>query len=149
LAGRALAFTEHVPRLLRSGRGGHRSTQVFFRECYRLLEAAAPYLGRLAGVGLDSSERGHPPAKYAGVFAEAKRLYVERLAAGKIEKPTAVDEMHRRVMEITGKDPLPYGIAPNRRSLEEVVASALQQKIIAHRITVEELFPPSTHSLVG
>ena len=36
-------------------------------------------------------------------FAEAKRRYVQRLAAGHIEKPTAVDEMHRRVMEITGK----------------------------------------------
>jgi 4,5-dihydroxyphthalate decarboxylase len=82
-------------------------------------------------------------------FAEAKRLYVERLAAGKIEKPTAVDEMHRRVMEITGKDPLPYGIAPNRKILEEVVASALRQKIIAKPVTVEELFDPNTHSLVG
>src|SRR5947207_7634663 len=48
-------------------------------------------------------------------FAEAKRLYVEKLRAGKIEKPTAADEVHRRVMEITGGDPLPYGIEPNRR----------------------------------
>jgi 4,5-dihydroxyphthalate decarboxylase len=82
-------------------------------------------------------------------FAEAKRLYVERLAAGQIDKPTAVDEMHRRVMEITGKDPLPYGIAPNRKVLEEVVASALRQKIITKPMTVEELFAPNTHSLVG
>src|SRR3954467_12084264 len=43
-------------------------------------------------------------------FAESKRLYVEKLRAGKIEKPTAADEVHRRVMEITGGDPLPYGI---------------------------------------
>ena len=47
-------------------------------------------------------------------FAEAKRRYVERLKAGRIDKPTAVDEMHKRVMDITGKDPLPYGIEPNR-----------------------------------
>src|SRR3954465_4351365 len=47
-------------------------------------------------------------------FAESKRLYMERLKAGKIEKPTEVDRVHQRVMEIAG-DPLPYGIGPNRR----------------------------------
>jgi 4,5-dihydroxyphthalate decarboxylase len=82
-------------------------------------------------------------------FAEAKRIYVERLKAGSIEKPTAVDEMHRRVMEITGKDPLPYGIAPNRQALEEVLASALEQKIIVKPAFIEELFPANTHKLVG
>jgi hypothetical protein len=50
-------------------------------------------------------------------FAESKRRYVEKLRAGTIEKPTAMDEMHRRVIEITGGDPLPYGIAPNRGPL--------------------------------
>ena len=82
-------------------------------------------------------------------FAASKRLYVERLAAGGIEKPTAVDEMHRRVMEITGGDPLPYGIEPNRRVLEEVIRGALEQQIITRPVTVEELFPSSTHALVG
>ncbi len=82
-------------------------------------------------------------------FAAAKRVYLDRLRSGAIEKPTAVDEMHKRVMEITGKDPLPYGIAPNRQALGEWVASALAQKIIARPVTVEELFPASTHSLVG
>ena len=82
-------------------------------------------------------------------FAEAKRLYVERLKAGSIAHPTAVDEMHKRVMEITGKDPLPYGIEPNRRMLEELAASALEQKIITRPVSVEELFPKSTHALVG
>ena len=82
-------------------------------------------------------------------FAEAKRVYLDRLRSGAIEKPTAVDEMHKRVMGITGKDPLPYGIAPNRQALEEWVASALEQKIITQPVTVEELFPTSAHSLVG
>jgi 4,5-dihydroxyphthalate decarboxylase len=82
-------------------------------------------------------------------FAASKRLYVERLARGAIDKPTAVDEMHRRVMDITGKDPLPYGIGPNRQALEEAIDSALAQKIITQRVSVEELFPASTHSLVG
>lgn len=82
-------------------------------------------------------------------FAEAKRIYVERLRSGGIEKPTAVDEVHRRVMEITGRDPLPYGIAPNRRTLEEVIRSALEQGIIARPVPVEELFPHNTHALAG
>jgi len=82
-------------------------------------------------------------------FTQAKRLYVEKLRAGAIEKPTAVDEMHKRVMDITGRDPLPYGIEPNRAMLEEVIGSALEQKIIMQPVTVEELFPRNTHSLVG
>jgi 4,5-dihydroxyphthalate decarboxylase len=84
-----------------------------------------------------------------GAFAESKRLYVERLKSGAIEKPTAVDETHRRVMDITGRDPLPYGIEPNRRMLEEAVQSAVEQKIIEKPVTVESLFPRNTHDLVG
>jgi len=82
-------------------------------------------------------------------FAEAKRIYVERLRSGRIEKPTAVDEVHRRVMEITGRDPLPYGIAPNRKTLEEAIQSALEQGIITRPVAVEELFPRNTHALAG
>jgi 4,5-dihydroxyphthalate decarboxylase len=81
-------------------------------------------------------------------FAEAKRLYVQRLRAGKIEKPTAVDEIHRRVMEITG-DPLPYGIAPNRKVLEELIQHALAQGIITRPVAVEELFARNTHGLTA
>jgi len=82
-------------------------------------------------------------------FAEAKRIYVRRLEDGQIENPTRVDELHRRVMEVTGRDPLPYGIAPNRQTLEEILEYALEQRIIARLPTVEELFPPNTHGLVG
>ncbi len=93
----------------------------------------------------------HPAlaAEIFEAFAAAKRAYVDRLAAGKVEKPTAIDEMHKRVMDITGKDPLPYGIASNRNVLEEVIQSALEQKIITRPVTVEELFPRSTHALAG
>jgi 4,5-dihydroxyphthalate decarboxylase len=52
-------------------------------------------------------------------------------------------------MDITGRDPLPYGIEPNRATLEEVIRSALGQKIIPKPVTVEELFPRNTHALVG
>ena len=52
-------------------------------------------------------------------------------------------------MEITGKDPLPYGIGPNRKTLEEVIQSALEQGIITRRVSVEELFAHNTHGLVA
>jgi 4,5-dihydroxyphthalate decarboxylase len=82
-------------------------------------------------------------------FAEAKRLYVEKLRSGQIEKPTAADEVHRRVMEITGGDPLPYGIEPNRRTLEELISSAVEQGILSRAPKIEELFAPATRNLVG
>jgi 4,5-dihydroxyphthalate decarboxylase len=81
-------------------------------------------------------------------FAASKRIYLDRLKAGKIEKPTEVDEVHKRVMEIAG-DPLPYGIAPNRQVIEELIGHALKQGIISKPVSVEELFVPSTRSLIG
>ena len=81
-------------------------------------------------------------------FVESKRVYLQRLKAGQIEKPTAIDTMHQRVIEITG-DPLPYGIAPNRRVLEELIGHALTQGIITRPVSVDELFAPSARGLVG
>ena len=82
-------------------------------------------------------------------FAESKRRYVERLSHDKIEDPTAVDKMHRRVMEITGRDPLPYGIEPNRPVLDKLIESAVEQGIIARRIAIDDLFARGTHGLRG
>ena len=82
-------------------------------------------------------------------FAEAKRRYVEDLRAGRIENPTAVDETYRRVMEITGRDPLPYGIEPNRAMIQEVIDSALEQKVLTRPVTIEQLFPASVMGLAG
>jgi len=92
----------------------------------------------------------HPDlaADVFSAFVEAKRRYVERLKAGKIEKPTQVDEVHRRVMETTG-DPLPYGITPNRKLIEELIGHAITQGIISKPVTAEELFAPGTRELVG
>lgn len=97
----------------------------------------------------DEVLKAHPevaPALFEA-FAESKRRYVEKLKAGGIEKPTAVDETHRRVMETTGADPLPYGVAPNRRMLEEALASATEQGILARTPSIEELFPENTLDL--
>jgi adenosine deaminase len=42
-------------------------------EAMQTLEAALPYRKYFAGVGLDSSERGHPPEKFTAVFARARK----------------------------------------------------------------------------
>jgi 4,5-dihydroxyphthalate decarboxylase len=90
----------------------------------------------------------HPDlaADVFGAFAQSKRLYLDRLKSGAIAKPTEVDNVHQKVMEIAG-DPLPYGIAPNRKVLEELIGHALKQGIITRPVTVEGLFVPSTHKL--
>ncbi|HTV74675.1 MAG TPA: adenosine deaminase [Candidatus Acidoferrales bacterium] len=41
-------------------------------EAMATLEAALPFGERIVGVGLDSAERGHPPSKFAEVFARAR-----------------------------------------------------------------------------
>lgn len=81
-------------------------------------------------------------------FSEAKRLYVQRLQTGGIETPSPTDEVFRRVAETTG-DPLPYGLAPNRRVLEAVIQYSVEQKIIPQVVAVDELFAAGTHDLVG
>ena len=81
-------------------------------------------------------------------FAAAKRIYVERLKAGKIDKPTSVDKVHQRVLEITG-EPLPYGLAPNRKVIETLIGHALAQGIITKPVKVDDLFAAGTHALVG
>jgi 4,5-dihydroxyphthalate decarboxylase len=92
----------------------------------------------------------HPDlaADVFNAFAEAKRRYLERLKGGQIEKPTGVDKVHQRVMEISG-DPLPYGIEPNRRVIEELIGHAIKQGIVTKPVTVEELFVPSTRGLTA
>ena len=72
-------------------------------------------------------------------FAEAKRVYLDDLRAGRIAAASADDKFFHRVMNITG-DPLPYGIEPNRRMLEAIVQYAREQGIIPRPMTVEELF---------
>ena len=74
----------------------------------------------------------HAPAIFAA-FEEAKNLYV---ASGELEP------LHARVREITGSDPLPYGVEPNRATIEELIGHALRQKILSRRPAIDELFAP-------
>ncbi len=82
-------------------------------------------------------------------FAEAKNLYVQRLRADAIEAPTPSDRMYERVLAITGRDPLPYGVEPNRSTIEELIDHAVRQQILARRPAVESLFAESTLDLTA
>ena len=82
-------------------------------------------------------------------FAESKDLYVARLREDAIAEPTAADGMYKRVLEITGSDPLPYGVAPNRAMIDQLVAHAVSQKILDRPPAVESLFAAGTLDLVG
>jgi adenine deaminase len=53
------------------------------------LEAALPFRDRLIGVGLDSTELGHPPEKFARVFARARALGLRAVAHAGEEGPPA------------------------------------------------------------
>ena len=66
-----------------------------------------------------------------------------------LPEPTAVDRMHRRVRDITGGDPLPYGLEPNRRVLEELARAAVDQHILDRAPDLDAMFAPGTRDLVG
>lgn len=82
-------------------------------------------------------------------FAESKRLYVEKLKAGAIAKPDEADLTQKAIMDITGEDPLPYGMEPNRKTIETLIGHAVAQGIISKPIALEDLFPKSLHGVVG
>ena len=59
------------------------------QDAMRTLEEALPWLDSIAGVGLDSSEAGHPPSKFSAVFARARGLGLAAVAHAGEEGPPA------------------------------------------------------------
>jgi adenosine deaminase len=58
-------------------------------DAFQTLEQARPHVGRFIGVGLDSSELGHPPEDFARVFAAARALGLHAVAHAGEEGPPA------------------------------------------------------------
>ena len=81
-------------------------------------------------------------------FAESKKLYLDDLKAGRISEPTAVDKVHLAAMEVID-DPLPFGIEPNRATLEGLIGHAVTQKIIPQPLALEDLFAKAVLNSVG
>ncbi len=69
------------------------------QDAFDTLEAALPYRSEFIGVGLDSGERGHPPSKFARVFAKAREHGLHLVAHAGEEGPAsyireAIDQLH-------------------------------------------------------
>ncbi|RDI44726.1 adenosine deaminase [Nocardia mexicana] len=88
------------------------------------LDAAEDHLDKLIGVGLDSAEVGHPPAKFAQVFRRAAELGLHRVAHAGEEGPPAYV---REALDVLGAERIDHGI----RSMEdsELVARLRTERI--------------------
>ncbi|RJG14511.1 adenosine deaminase [Massilia cavernae] len=61
-------------------------------EAIATLEESLPFRDKFIGVGLDSSERGHPPAKFCRVYERARQLGLHLVAHAGEEGPPAYIE---------------------------------------------------------
>ena len=124
-----------ITRALGEGEGQfgitHRLIMCFLRhldeaDAEHTLDQAMPFLGLIAGVGLDSSEVGHPPGKFGRVFARARGMGLQLVAhAGEEGPPEYVYE----ALDVLGIDRIDHG----NRALED---PALVRRIAAEGLTL-------------
>lgn len=88
------------------------------------LVQAKPFLDRIDGFGLDSSERGHPPSKFARVFAQCRALGKPVVAHAGEEGPP---EYIRDALDMLGACRIDHGV----RSIED---PALLERLVAQQI---------------
>lgn len=91
---------------------------------FEVLEMARPYLSRIDGVGLDSSEMGHPPSKFARLFAACKALGLPRVAHAGEEGPA---EYIREALDLLDVCRVDHGV----RVLED---AQLVSRLAAERV---------------
>lgn len=93
---------------------------------FETLKAAGPFLHRIHGVGLDSSEKGFPPSLFERVFAEARRLGLHVMAhAGEEGPPEYVHE----ALDLLKVERIDHG----NRALED---AALVQRLVRDGMTL-------------
>jgi len=102
------------------------------------LRAAEPWVDRLLGVGLDSSEAGHPPEKFARVFGAAGALGLKRVAHAGEEGPA---DFVRQALDLLHVDRIDHG----NRALED---PALVDRLVREGITLT-VCPLSNLALKG
>ncbi len=79
---------------------------------FKTLKLAEPWLDKIIGVGLDSSEVGHPPEKFARVFRACQERGLRKVAhAGEEGPPSYVSQ----ALDILGVDRIDHG----NRSMED------------------------------
>lgn len=103
---------------------------------FATLRKAEPWLDRIRGVGLDSSEVGHPPSKFKSVFAAAGAMGLKRVAhAGEEGPPEYVWE----ALDLLKIDRMDHG----NRSMED---PALIERLARSGMTLT-VCPLSNHKL--
>ncbi|RZJ40169.1 MAG: adenosine deaminase [Brevundimonas sp.] len=103
---------------------------------FATLRKAEPWLDRIRGVGLDSSEVGHPPSKFRSVFAAAGSMGLKRVAhAGEEGPPEYVWE----ALDLLKIDRMDHG----NRSMED---PALVERLARTGMTLT-VCPLSNHKL--
>lgn len=100
------------------------------------LEEALPYKKLLVGVGLDSSEVGHPPAKFSKVFAKASAAGLRLVAHAGEEGPASYIWEALQILNI---DRVDHG---NRALDDEKLVSELKRRQMALTVC-----PLSNHKL--
>ena len=93
---------------------------------FATLRKAEPWLDRIRGVGLDSSEVGHPPSKFQRVFAAAGSMGLKRVAHAGEEGPP---EYVREALDLLKIDRMDHG----NRSMED---EALIRRLADSRMTL-------------
>ena len=86
------------------------------------------------------------PAALFECFAAQKKTYLESLAKQSTEHDDATDTRNRNLQKL-GYDPLPYGVRPNERVLNELINSGLRQKILKPASGWADYFCESTLAL--
>ena len=78
-------------------------------------------------------------------FKAAKAQFLDRLAAG--AELSADEQALARRRSVVGDDPLPYGLARNRKAMDAVIRFAVDQKILPRAVGAEEMFARNTLDL--
>src|SRR5882724_3843558 len=78
-------------------------------------------------------------------FKEAKAVFLRQLSTGAELSSEAQTLAQRR--SLVGDDPLPYGLARNRKAIEAVIQFAQDQKILPRQVNPEEMFASNTLDL--
>ena len=95
-------------------------------EAVATLEEALPFRDKIIGVGLDSSEVGHPPEKFARVFERARNLGLHLVAHAGEEGPPAYIESALDVLNVERID---HGV----RCLED---PALVERLVREQVAL-------------
>jgi adenine deaminase len=80
-------------------------------DAFETLEQALPWRHKFIGVGLDSSEVGHPPEKFARVFARCGELGLHRVAHAGEEGPP---EYVWSALDVLGVERIDHGVQSSK-----------------------------------